>query len=175
MGVLAGQGQGQSPNPLTQPTAQAAPPLHVAMGAQHEQAAAQFSKMNEVKSQLDATTGALARLAKMGNAVTAEDVIKTAGDLVATGHAEPLKMAGLLADMPQGGGQALAAWVGQHVQQMGAIETQFNQAHAVARHEMGLSAIRSMAAHAVAGGPAAGAAEAAQAPPSSNGLGTTNG
>lgn len=113
------------------------------LGAAHGQAAAQFAKLREAKAMVTHIRSALDGLASMGDSVGAEDVIKAAGGLVANGG-DPVALAGLLADMPQGG-QAIQAWVAGHAEQLKANEAQLDQQLGMARHEAGASALHSLA------------------------------
>ena len=89
----------------------------------------------------------LDQLAKLGDNVTTEDVIKAGGGLVAAGLT-PKAVAGLMATLPQGGGEALAGWVQQHEQMLEQQEQQNQQMHQMAAHQMGVSAIHALASHA---------------------------
>lgn len=90
----------------------------------------------------------MAALAKLGDTVTPEDVISGAGKIVAQGGASPVALAGLLADMPQGGGPGLAAWVAGHAQTLTANVQQISAMHNQNRHQLGVAALHSLAAQA---------------------------
>ena len=80
---------------------------------------AQYDHISEVSSNLSMIGGKLDKLVKLGDVVTEDEIIKTAGEIVGKGLMPADQMAGLLADMPQnGGGAALAKWVGVHAQEI---------------------------------------------------------
>lgn len=120
----------------------------------HGQARGQFDALAKAKGTLDKIRAELTQLASLGDSVTEEDVIKSAGKLVAHGIA-PVAMAGVLSGMPPSGGQALAGWVQQQAQAMEAKEAQLVPMLETARHGLGVMAMHSLVAH---------AAEARQAP-----------
>ena len=146
MAGLQGGGQGPSAPPAD-PIAS----LQSRLLASHAQARAAFDKTGSATTMLDRVRTGLTQLAALGDLVTPEDVVGEAGKLVAHG-ADPLALAGLLADMPQnGGGQALAGWVNQHATVVAQREAQVAQAHAAAKHALGVSALHVLQAHGVAG------------------------
>lgn len=120
-------------------------PLASTIDKVHSAAAAQLGKLTEAKGMVEHIRAALQGLAAMGDNVTPEDVIKGAGSVVAKGG-DPMAMASLLADMPQGG-QALGAWVASHEQQLAANEQQLEQQLANARHGAGVAAMHLIAMH----------------------------
>lgn len=129
---------GQSPAPAGGPMQ--------AIQADHDFAKAQFTQLSKARASMDKVRSALDGLSKLGDTVSPDDVIEASGKLVASGM-DPVKIASLLADMPSNGGEALAAWVGQHAAGSMAKEKQIDQALAVARHELGVSALRELALH----------------------------
>lgn len=156
--------------PAPQPQAGTMPEAHsqleTSVQQAHSGAAAKVSKLKEALAQADNIRGELAGLSAMGDNVTAEDVIKGAGNLVGKGG-DPMAMASLLADMPQGG-QALSTWLGQHTQQLGANEQQIKQQLALAQHDAGSAALHVIAMHHI--GEQFKAAQGQQAPPVGNDL-----
>ena len=106
--------------------------------AQHDKLLGAAGTLSKVRTELDS-------LVKLGDMVTVEDVIKGAGGLVAAGL-EPKAVAGLLADMPQSG-EALASWLKAHDVDVTAREQQLEQMHSGVRHELGVKAMRVLAAH----------------------------
>lgn len=106
--------------------------------AQHDKLSGAAGTLAKVRTELDS-------LVKLGDMVTVEDVIKGAGGLVAAGL-EPKAVTGLLADMPQGG-EALASWLKAHDADVTAREQQLEQVHSQVRHDMGVKAMRVLAAH----------------------------
>lgn len=134
-----------SPMPIA-PAPAAAPPLHEALGSQHDQARAQYQQLADARGTLDKVREGLGVLVALGDAVSSEDVIKEAGKLVAHGLS-PSSMAGLLAEMPDGGGEALQGWLAQHEADVTQREQQLEPMLTQARHEMGLAGLRLVAAH----------------------------
>jgi hypothetical protein len=119
--------------------------------AAHSQASAMFAQTGKAMSHIMNMGQELGALAAKGDVITPEDLIQTMGRLVADGAFSPGEAAGILSDMPTGGGQALAAWVQQHFQQNMQTAQQVSQAHNLARHEMGTSAMRVLQMHSLAG------------------------
>ena len=123
-------------------------------GQQHAEAL--FDKTSKARKDIGVLQSGLAKLMKLGDLVTPEDVIEQAGKLVAKGF-EPMILAGYLADMPEaGGGEALAGWVAQHVQTADQNAQQIDQLHQQARHQLGTSSLSVLQAHS---GPASGPAQ----------------
>lgn len=137
---------------MTQPAPVAKAPQffkHVpALEAVHDQAKARFQATSKGLSNIDHFTQGLTMLQKKGDAVSPEDVIQEAGALVAKGQ-DPAMLAGFLADMPTSGGTALASWVQQHLQTVQANEQQVQNMHRVSRHQLGVTALQGLAAHAL--------------------------
>ena len=127
--------------------APAQPPHLAALDQIHSANKAQFEKLDTSRQTLLKVRAELDKLAKLGDSVTAEDVIKAGGGLVAAGLT-PKAVAGLMATLPQGGGEALAGWVQQHEQMLEQQEQQNQQMHQMAAHQMGVSAIHALASHA---------------------------
>ena len=160
---MANSGQEPQAAPAASaPAAPAAQPPHLAALDQiHSANKAQFEKVDSSRQTLLKVRAELDKLAKLGDSVTTEDVIKAGGGLVAAGLT-PKAVAGLMATLPQGGGEALAGWVQQHEQMLEQQEQQNQQMHQLAAHQMGASAIHALASHAHE----AQAAQAPQAPKS---------
>ena len=143
--------------PASAAASAAAPAPHLAaMDQIHSANKAQFEKIDSSRQTLLKVRAELDKLQKLGDSVTTEDVIKAGGGLVAAGLT-PKAVAGLMATLPQGGGEALAGWVQQHEQMLDQQEQQNQQMHQMAAHQMGVSAIHALASH-------AHEAQAAQAP-----------
>lgn len=119
--------------------------IHDALLEAHDSAKSLFDHASMMQKRMETVTQELNSLAKMGASVTSEDVISGVGKLVAAGS-DPMKMAGVLADMPDGG-EALQAWVAQHAQQQQQVQQHYQQLHVIAQHEMGASALRALAGH----------------------------
>ncbi len=122
--------------------------------AAHDQTASRFAKLQEADARLRAVRMAMDELVKLGDTVDQEDVVKAAGELVKAGlGAAPI--ASMLADMPEQG-EALQAWIAQQDQQVRAREQQLSVVTGLARHQMGVSALRVLTGHAIAGQAGAG-------------------
>lgn len=111
----------------------------------HQSAQAMYAQTSKHIAMLDKVDAGLQNLAKLGDSITTDNVIEEAGNLIGAGFG-PHDMAAMLADMPQGG-QALAAWVQQHVQAVEANRAQATQMHDVIRHEVGVSAANMLLHH----------------------------
>lgn len=142
-------------------------PLVSGMDALHEMTRSRYDKLAAAKSMLEKVKNELLPLAKMGDTVSQDDVIKAAGKLVGHGLGASA-VAGILADMPQDG-QALAAWVAQHVIGIQQREAQLKPVLTATQHELGVHALQLLAAHSIHGqaeapgalpGPPAGAESA---------------
>lgn len=103
----------------------------------------QYNQLMTVRTMLDKVRLELGNLQKLGDMVTAEDVVRGAGELVSAG-ASPHDMAALLASMPEGG-EALAQWIAGHEQMVTGKEQELEQPLAVMRHELGVAAFRVLA------------------------------
>jgi len=102
---------------------------------------AQFTHIGEVKSNLDGISKLLDKLTDLGDVVTEDDIVKTAGQIVGKGWMPADQMAGILADMPpNGGGTALAKWVLAHDIQIKQQLLQVTQLQEMAGHQMGVTA-----------------------------------
>jgi hypothetical protein len=131
------------------------------MEALHDMTKAKYDKLAASKSMLEKVMKELMPLTKMGDTVSQDDVIKAAGKLVGHGLGASA-VAGILADMPPDG-QALAAWVAQHVIGIQQREQQLKPLLTAASHELGVHALQLLAAHSIHG--QAGAPTGLPAPP----------
>jgi hypothetical protein len=104
--------------------------------AQHKVLLQSAKRMSSVRTELDA-------LAKLGDQVQVEDVIKGAGTLVGAGFA-PAAVAQLLSTMPTTGGEALQAWIEQQDQQVQAGEAQLQQKVKASAIHRGITAMASL-------------------------------
>lgn len=102
----------------------------------------QYAALGKAKQTLSKVRVELDALTKLGDLVTHEDVVKSAGMLVASGL-EPKALASLLADMPPEG-QALQNWVKQHDEAVRVREAQAEQVHNQIRGQLGQEAMRSL-------------------------------
>lgn len=119
-------------------------PDELGLKRQHDFARAMYDKLKESRGMLDHIRIELDKLTSLGDAVTHSDVMGAAGRLV--GHGVPAKeMATLLADMPLGAGQGLAAWLQMH--DMGATQQEalVDRLVGTARHRMGVAALKELA------------------------------
>lgn len=130
---------------------QPSPGLLDPMQQQHQQYSALYQKSNDTNQMFAKLKAGLDSLLALGDGVQPEDVIKEAGTLVAAG-ADPHNLAAQLATMPTSGGQALAGWVQQQDQAAAANLAKQEPSHAALRHELGVSALRVLAAHHFEGG-----------------------
>lgn len=117
-------------------------PLFNQLSAAHDQAKAMFDHTSDLFDKMKPIRNALDSLIKKGDVVSNEDVVKAASKVVSSGSMTPNEMAVLLSRMPSTEGPALAQWVQQMDQTVQAQEAQLEQGHAIARHEMGVSAMR---------------------------------
>ena len=116
-------------------------PMHSA----HNYNRAVFQKLSSADRMLTHLRDEMDKLAIMGDTVSPEDVIAASGRLV--GHGVPAReLASILAEMPTQAGQSLAAWVARNDTMLVQQEALVAQMKRVAQHEMGVSAIRQMAA-----------------------------
>lgn len=115
---------------------------------QHTRSVAQFDQTTKALKKLDAIRKGLERLQDKQDLVTMDDVVDEAGKLVAHGI-DPMALAGMLADAPQqGGGEALGGWVASHAQTAAMGEQRLMIQNNIARHQMAVSAIHLLTAHA---------------------------
>lgn len=103
---------------------------------------AQYSKMRTAEKMMDSVKNGLVELAKLGDTVTTEDLIRESGKLVAEGL-DPKQMAGMLADAPEKG-DLLSEWVDQHLQQSIMMGSQLEFAIRGVRQEIGVRAMHGL-------------------------------
>lgn len=132
---------GQPPVSPDLPAAHA--PMADTIAQAHAAATAQVKQLSTQRQMMDHLRTELGSLAGLGDAVTPEDVIKGAGMLVGHG-ADPMKLASLLTNMPQGG-EAISGWVQQHLQVINQNEAGLDQQLAAARHSAGVAALHHLA------------------------------
>jgi len=140
--AAAGQAPAPQPGGSLMPASDPLAPLSAA----HDQASAQYTKLVEAQTKLDHIRSGLAELARLGDTISTDDVVKEAGKLVASG-VSPMELAELLADMPPGG-PGLAAWVSQHATSAAMNEAKLGQMVQMSRHQMGTKALQLLAGHA---------------------------
>lgn len=124
-------------------------PLITGMSALHDMTKAKYDKLAEAKKMLGKVKNELLPLVKMGETVNQDDVIKAAGKLVSHGLGAGA-VAGLLADMPPDG-QALAAWIAQHMIGIQQREQQLTPILTATQHALGTHALQLLAAHSIHG------------------------
>src|SRR5258706_14477162 len=112
-----------------------------ALSSMHEYTKARYGKMSEARNMLDKVRREMDKLLRLGDMVTPEDVTKAAGNLVGHGLSAPA-VAQLISDMPTQGGETLQAWIAKHDEDVTKRGAVVRPVHEVARHEMGLSALR---------------------------------
>jgi hypothetical protein len=151
MAMLDQQGSGPPGPPSADPSGPH--PLISGMTALHDMTRAKYDKLAEAKGLLEKVKKELLPLAKMGDTVSQDDVIKAAGKIVGHGLGAGA-VAGLLADMPQDG-QPLAAWVAQHLLGIQQREQQLAPVLTGIQHELGVHSLQLLAAHSIHGKPQA--------------------
>lgn len=137
---------GAAPNPI--PGAAPSDPtvgLMDHMSAVHNRSVNMYQKLKEAQGKAASIRQELDQLVKKGDLVTQEDVTKGATKLVAAGMSAG-ELAGLLADMPPDG-EALQGWLVQHDLALRANEAKLNQQAGITRHDLGVGALRLVAAH----------------------------
>lgn len=130
----------QTANRLAQQAADPMAPLHQGL----EMALAQHQKFKETRNLLDHIREGMDRLTRLGDLVTPEDVISEAGKMVGHGVPAPT-MAEILSEMPDQGGQGLAAWIKMHDLNITHTEIGLEQQAAVHQHRLGVAALKAMA------------------------------
>jgi hypothetical protein len=155
-------------------------PLIDSLESAHQSAKAQFGKIDKAQRSSEMVRKEMDSLVKLGDAVTAEDVVEGLGKMVANGLSPEPLIAMMAGDQAKGqppmpeSGTALAAWLQAHEQQFAQIEGQIAQAHAASQQQLGQAATKVLLAHHIAdhvrgqanaGAPAA-EAEAPSGPPS---------
>jgi hypothetical protein len=143
------------------PTGPVAPPpklapagaLHDDLGAAHDQALAKFDKISAAQKSLGQIATELTKLVSLGDLVTMEEVLGAAATLTGAGQ-DPRAMAGLLAEMPENG-PALAQWLQQKLGSLQEKTAQLVPAGRMAQHDVGVAALRQLAAHSLAAPPQA--------------------
>jgi uncharacterized coiled-coil protein SlyX len=103
---------------------------------------AKYAKLSAARDTLDAVQEQMDNLASKYDTVSPEDVVTSAGKLVAAGLA-PESMAGLLADMPDNS-QALQDWVAQHQKDVAQRSEQLDALLGETRHQMGVVGLRQL-------------------------------
>lgn len=120
--------------PQAEPNAHGAPPLY-----------AQYQKLQAAESMLSTVRTGLEALASLGDTVTPEDVVREAGLLVAHGL-DPVQMAGMLSDMPEGG-ELLVGWIQGHLVDVSNREAQLAPVMNSVRQELGVQAMHGLVEH----------------------------
>lgn len=177
-----GDGQAPASKPAkaskAQPEAPTPPrsPITQHFTSQHDAALARYEKLAKAGETLAKVRKIMDGLTAKQDMVSEEDVLEGGSELVAAGLGAAA-VAGLLADMPQTS-EGMQGWVQQHDQDVQKREAQLKQVLVLARHELGLTAMKTLiggaaedhfAAQAEQGQPSAVPAPT-QAPPSSNPL-----
>ncbi len=103
-----------------------------------------YDQLAKIGARLEPIVIELGKLSSLKDTVTPEDIVKASGRLIARGE-DPMKMAALLAQMPPGeNGTQLAQWIGQQDARMQAKKAELAQATEAARHQLGVTALRSL-------------------------------
>lgn len=116
----------------------------------HGQIKSNYGKIKDMSVLLGHIRTEMDNLAQMGDAVSVDDVVKSAGRLVAHG-VTPMGMATILAEMPPGG-EALRQWIAEKDLMIGQREQEAKLALGGLRHELGTTSLRLLAGHAVKDG-----------------------
>lgn len=106
----------------------------------HDSARAQFDKLSDTSHKMAIVGQGLAQLAKLGNLVDPEDVIRESAKLVASGI-DPHQLAGMLAQMPQVGGEPLQAWLMTQARALAQAQAQIAPVYEEARHQLAGAAL----------------------------------
>lgn len=109
----------------------------------HDQAKAQYQKIQARVAMLDEARKQLGSLKDLGDLVDQDDVLHAAGQLVKAGFT-PQALAGLLADMPTNQ-QGMASWVQEMWAMMSQREAALMPLEQQARFKLGTSAIQLLA------------------------------
>lgn len=165
-----GQGFGGQPaatpvglSPATPQQAPSPSPMMAHLGGLHSIAEARYDKLSKAEGTLAKVRAEMDKLLALRDTVSEDDVIDAAAGLVAAGLTAGA-VAGLLSNMPEAP-QALEAWVAKHDQDVQQREAQLQQQLVLARHEMGVSAMRALIGHSAESGGGAQAPQQAQPQP----------
>lgn len=129
------------PSPGLSVSAPGGPSIGDAMATAHNHAVTLFNHTSDLMAKNADVQRELRGIVEMGPAVEVDDVLNMAGRLVASGHFSPMHMATLLSNLPDNG-PGIENWAGQQLAQVVRNGQQITQMHAVAQHEMGVSAGR---------------------------------
>ena len=152
------QSQSAPPNPLANEasTSGASPPgpsITDAFKAHLESTQAQYNKVSGASKSFATIRAGLDSIAKLGEAITSDDVVEEMGKLVGAGIA-PEGLIAMIAGDPASGvppmpesGQALAAWVQALEQKFQAQEQQVKSAHSMAAHQLGATGAQGLLLH----------------------------
>ncbi len=133
---------------------------------------AKYDKLSKAKSSAEMVRNEMDQLLKLGDSVTADDVVEGLGKMVA-GGLSPEPLIAMMAGGPNGeapmpeSGSGLASWLQQHEQKFAQFEQQIAQAHSTAAHDVGLAGVQGLVAHHIE---AEKASQSPTSPPSSNPL-----
>lgn len=118
-------------------------PEQTQFGTELEGAKSRFDKMKEAERQISATVTEMGKLNAMADTVTVKDVVSACAGIVAAG-VPAVSIATILADMPE---QQLQPWVKQKYDEAVAGEQKVSQILGLARHQLAVAGIKSVAAH----------------------------
>jgi hypothetical protein len=134
----------QQQQPAAPEAAPAAPPSIQDLVQQHNQLSAAYKQLSAAAKQMEMVRKQLDELVELGDTVTTEDVVKSAGKLVAGGM-PALEVAKLLSEMPDSG-QPLASWLQDKDEMVAANEQQKEQILPLVQHQLGVSSVQVMQA-----------------------------
>lgn len=103
---------------------------------------AKYAKLSGARDMLDAVQEQMDGLVSKFDTVSPEDVMTSAGKLVAAGLT-PEAVAGMLADMPDNS-QALQDWVAKHAKDVAQRSEQLDALLGETRHQMGVVGLRQL-------------------------------
>jgi hypothetical protein len=138
-----------------QPPAAASSPHPILAAAQSNLAGeqAKYDKLTKAQQQSTMVRGEMDQLLKLGDSVTADDVVEGLGKMVA-GGLSPEPLIAMMSGDPQIGeapmpesGAGLATWLQAHEQKFAQFEQQIAQAHSAAAHAVGVAGVQGLVAH----------------------------
>ena len=139
----------QASPPGATPSLSMAPPglgeMQQHFTSQEDKMAQQYGKMKQAVGALQVMRNAWDKLAALGDTITPDAVVDVAGDMVA-GGIPAVRLAGLLADMPEQPAQ-LQQWVAQQSQELAPKEAQAQKTLVAARYSLGHAAMQSLMSH----------------------------
>lgn len=137
--------QGVAAGPQTMQAAPDESPHPTSVIGEHLQLEMQYKGMQKAAKLMDALKGGLLDLLKLSDTITPEDVTASAKKIVAAG-VPATNIAAIMAQMPFQSSEALAAWVKTNAQQVIQEDSLLHAHMDKARHMLGVSGMKVMAA-----------------------------